>query len=399
MLRIRQTVSAVVIICLLISSLPFPVHAAPGETERAFPAVQTSADAAVLLDVTGGGRRVIWSRNGEEKMRMASTTKIMTALVAIESLPLSTQVTVPAGAVGVEGSSVYLVEGEVLSLEQLLYCMLLESANDAATAIALTVAGSIEAFADMMNAKVSSLGLTATHFCNPHGLDADGHYTTAHDLACIAAAALENPQFAAITSTYKTVIPNTATGGARLLVNHNRLLRSYEGSIGVKTGFTRASGRCLVSAAERDGVRLVAVTLDDPNDWHDHTAMLDAGFAFFECIRLTSSDGQLCSPGGQALPPVSVINGEQSSVRCCTAAGIQVTLPRGHGAVICRVELPRSLPAPVYAGDAIGKVSWYCDGQLIAECDIAAEYSAARKPAVSFWLRLWRWLGFGTGDG
>ena len=169
-----------------------------------------------------------------------------------------------------EGSSVYLAQDEVLTLKELLYALLLESANDAAVAIAMAVDGSVDAFADRMNRYAAQLGLKDTHFVNPHGLDDDAHYTTARELALITRAALENPDFREIVSTQKTVIPLRGSEGVRLLLNHNRLLREYDGCIGVKTGFTKKTGRCLVSAAERDGVMLIAVTLGAPDDWNDH---------------------------------------------------------------------------------------------------------------------------------
>jgi D-alanyl-D-alanine carboxypeptidase len=309
-------------------------------------------------------------------MSPASTTKVMTTLVAIEALPLSHMVTIPAEAVGVEGSSVYLTEGEEFTLEELLYCVMLESANDAATAVALAVAGSVEAFAELMNAKAASLGLENTHFVNPHGLDAEGHYTTAGDLALILAAALENEAFSKISATYKTTVGGP--DGARLLVNHNRLLRSYEGSLGGKTGYTRASGRCLVSAAEREGVRLIAATLADPDDWQDHTALLDAGFDQLCAVRLTV-ESELS---------VAIAGGEQETLRCVCASTPVAVLRSKHGEITHKIEMERTLIAPVAAGDHVGRVVFYCDGSPIGESAIVAEYSAARKPRGGLWQRI-----------
>jgi D-alanyl-D-alanine carboxypeptidase len=300
----------------------------------------------------------------------------MTTLVAIEALPLSHMVTIPAEAVGVEGSSVYLTEGEEFTLEELLYCVMLESANDAATAVALAVAGSVEAFAALMNEKAAALGLENTHFVNPHGLDAEGHYTTAGDLALILAAALENEAFSKISATYKTTVGGP--DGARLLVNHNRLLRSYEGSLGGKTGYTRASGRCLVSAAEREGVRLVAATLADPDDWQDHTALLDAGFDQLCAVRLTV-ESELS---------VAIAGGEQETLRCVCASAPVAVLRSKHGEITHKIEMERTLIAPVAAGDHVGRVVFYCDGSPIGESAIVAEYSAARKTRGGLWQRI-----------
>ncbi|MBR3964346.1 MAG: D-alanyl-D-alanine carboxypeptidase [Clostridia bacterium] len=378
-----RRIFALLLVCLLLlaPSCAEQTGATPEGSEiqcasLPFDAPTVSASAAVLLDASNGSRRILWSRNGNERMSPASTTKVMTTLVAIEALPLSHKVTIPAEAVGVEGSSVYLTEGEEFTLEELLYCVMLESANDAATAVALAVAGSVEAFAALMNAKAAELGLENTHFVNPHGLDAEGHYTSAGDLALILAAALENEAFSKISATYKTTVGGPE--GARLLVNHNRLLRSYEGSLGGKTGYTRASGRCLVSAAEREGLRLVAVTLADPDDWQDHTALLDAGFDQLCAVRLTV-DGELS---------VAIAGGEQESLRCVCATSPIAVLRTQHGEITHEIEMERTLVAPVAAGDRVGRVVFYCDGAPIGESTIVTEYSAARKPRGSLWQRI-----------
>lgn len=230
--------------CVLLAFLTFalPSAATPAATAR-LPSV--SARGAVLYDASEGGAGVLWEKNAHARMPMASTTKIMTALVAIESLPLTTAIQIPAAAVGVEGSSVYLREGEKQTLEALLYAMMLESANDAATAIAIAVAGSVEAFAELMNRRAADMGLGDTHFVNPHGLDAPEHFTSAYDLALIASEALKNPELRKIAGTYRSSMPLGDESGARLLINHNRLLRSYPGAIGGKTGFTKKAADAL----------------------------------------------------------------------------------------------------------------------------------------------------------
>ena len=262
----------------LLTFCPLRVNA----EEPATPSV--SAESAVLIEAQSGN--VIYSKNTDQRLPMASTTKIITALTALSQAHPDTVITANADAVGVEGSSIYLVEGEALTLEQLLYALLLESANDAAVAIAIGVSGSVEAFAEQMNLLADVLGLQDTHFVNPHGLDHEDHYTTASELAKLTRYALQNELIREIVGTRKTTIPHPGEVGTRLLVNHNKLLRLYEDCIGVKTGFTKRSGRCLVSAAERDGVTLIAVTLNAPNDWNDHTAMLDYGFAKYESVLL-----------------------------------------------------------------------------------------------------------------
>ena len=308
-----------------------------------------SARGAVLMEAESGD--VVFGQNENARLPMASTTKIMTALVALESLPVETVVRITAPSVGVEGSSIYLTEGETLTLEQLLYALLLESANDAATAIAMAVAGSVEAFAEEMNQKAASLGLKDTHFVNPHGLDHEEHYTTAYELAVITRAALQNETFRAICATKRKTSPLRGEEGIRLLLNHNKLLDSYEGCIGVKTGFTKKTGRCLVSAAEREGITLIAVTLNAPDDWRDHTAMLDYGFDLYETIPL-------CEAGAFSAP-LWLISGLQEYVMVENTDALAVTLRRDHGPIRCVVELPRFAFAPVSAGETVGCLRFF----------------------------------------
>ncbi|MBR4034851.1 MAG: D-alanyl-D-alanine carboxypeptidase [Clostridia bacterium] len=342
--------------------------------------IATAAGSAVLLDASGSETRTLWAQNADERRGPASTTKIMTALVAAESMPLSTKVTVTKESVGIEGSSVYLTEGEVFTLEELLCCTLLESANDAATAVAIAVSGSVEEFAALMNEKCAELGLRDTHFTNPHGLDHEEHYTTARELGIIAAAALENEALKKIFSTYKMTV-SAPDGGVRMLINHNRLLKSIEGCIGVKTGYTKSNGRCLVSAAERDGLRLIAVTLNDGNDWHDHTEMLEAGFAAYERVNLIDHISI-------TLPEISVTDGEQSCVRTAFAEDVYVTLPKSGTRITCRIESISSLPAPVDRGQNAGEVVFLCNREEIARTQIITAYLAAKKKEKGFWERI-----------
>lgn len=342
--------------------------------------IATSAGSAVLLDASGSSIRTLWEQNADKRRGPASTTKVMTALVAAEKMPLSTKITVPEEAVGIEGSSVYLTEGEVFTLEELLCCTLLESANDAATAVAIAVGGSIEGFAALMNEKCAELGLVDTHFTNPHGLDHEEHYTTAREIGIISAAALENEALRKIFSTYKMTVA-APEGGVRLLINHNRLLKSIEGCIGVKTGYTKSNGRCLVSAAERDGLRLIAVTLDDGNDWHDHTMMLEAGFEAYERV-------ELCEYSRIDLHEIAVIGGEQSRVRTTLSDKVYVTLPRISAKIDYRIESIPSLPAPVSRGQEAGEIVFTCEGKEIARIQLVTAYAAAKKKEKGFLERL-----------
>ena len=231
-------------------------------------ALEVSATAAVLMDADMG--QVLYEKNGDRQMLIASTTKIMTALVVLEHAAPDDVITVTPDHMA-EGSSMYLRAGETVRVEELLYGLLLCSGNDAALALT-ECAGGLVPFVALMNEKAAALGMAHTSFANPNGLDADGHYSTARDMAVLAAAAVENPTFRRICSSRSVTI------GQRTMENHNRLLRQVEGCVGLKTGYTRAAGRTLVSCTERDGCRLVAVTLPDGNDWADHAALYDYGF-------------------------------------------------------------------------------------------------------------------------
>ena len=345
-------------------------------------ALSLSAQSAVLIDARDG--RVLYEKDADTPRPMASTTKIMTAVVALESCDVNEIIEIADEAVGVEGSSIYLQKGERMTLLELLYALLLQSANDAAVAIAVGVGGSVGNFADMMNEKAMSLGLTSTHFENPNGLDADGHVTTAHELALLTAYALKNPTFAEIVATYKRKISGP-DGTVRLVVNHNKLLNMYDGCVGVKTGFTKKSGRCLVSAACRESLTLVSVTLSAPDDWRDHTAMLNYGYENYCCEIL-------CDEGGfiEALP---VVGGVQDSLLCANCDYVAATLPRDHGEITVDVQLPQMIYAPVSAGDIVGHVTYKCDGKVIGETDIKAAYNIEQiRYKKNFWQKVWDFI-------
>ena len=238
-------------------------------------AVEVSAAAAVLMDADSG--RLLYDKNGEKRMLIASTTKLMTALVALEQGGLQQEITVTGGHMA-EGSSMYLRPGEKLTLETLLYGLLLSSGNDAALAVTECMGGAVP-FVARMNEKAAELGMENTHFANPNGLDDEAHYSTAEDMAKLAAAAMDDPVLRRVAST------RTARIGGRTLTNHNKLLSRVEGCVGLKTGYTRAAGRTLVSCAERDGVRLVAVTLQDGDDWNDHASLYEQGFRVLRPVK------------------------------------------------------------------------------------------------------------------
>ena len=347
-----------------------------GCPRAAYAAPSLSARAAVLMEASTG--QVLMESAAHERLPMASTTKIMTALVALEHADLSQPVQISEKAVGVEGSSVYLKAGEILTMEQLLCALMLESANDAAAAIAIEIAGDIESFADLMNETAQRIGLTDTHFTNPHGLDNAEHYSSAYDLAMLARYALQNPDFARIVSTYKTNIPLGGDEGIRVLINHNKMLKYYDGTIGVKTGYTKRCGRCLVSAATRDGVTMIAVTLSAPDDWRDHTAMLDYGFSLYECAELAQP--------GQIRCALSCLGSTTESVSASNRDGVSLILPREHGEITHVIEANRYLCAPVKPGDTVGEIVFFCDGTEIARTPLYAEEDADALPRPKGYL-------------
>lgn len=339
------------------------------------PDLAPGAHSAILMD---GERGVIWEKNAAERLPMASTTKIMTALVVLDTPPLDRRVTAVPEACGIEGSSIYMKPGETFTVEELLYALMLQSANDAATLLALETAGSVEAFAALMNEKAAALSLSDTHFENPHGLDGEGHYTSARDLAALTLAALSNEKFREITSTARRTIGEGES--ARTLVNHNRMLSLYDGAIGVKTGFTKKSGRCLVSAAERDGVTLVAVTLNDGDDWRDHAAMLDHGFAGVERVDLCEAGALFCD-----LP---CVGGSESVIRIANSEALSVSLSSSHGAISVTILAPHFLFAPICEGDRVGTAVFRCDGREIARCDLFATGASEYIQQKGFFERL-----------
>ncbi len=262
-----------------------------------------SAQKAIVLDAVSG--RVLFEKDADRQSLIASTTKIMTALIVCEQCNVLDRMRIPKEAVGIEGSSMYLREGEVLTIQELLYGLMLSSGNDAAVALAIYCGGTVEGFAGLMNDKARMLRMHQSHFENPNGLDSSGHYSTARDLAILAAYAMENPIFA------KTVSTKSIKVGERYLTNHNKLLWQVEGADGVKTGFTRAAGRILVSSATRNGRRIIVVTLNDPCDWQDHAALMEEGFARYSLKRVVNA--------GDLVDTVEVAGGEQGKVEILAA--------------------------------------------------------------------------------
>ena len=315
-----------------------------------------SAAGAVLIDAATG--TVLLEQNADERRLIASTTKIVTGLVFLECCgDLDAIIEVPAEAAGVEGSSMYLQAGQAVSVRDLLYGLLLKSGNDAAVALAIHCAGSVEGFAAKMNEKAAALGLKNSHFSNPHGLNAEHHYSTARDMAVLTRAALANETFSRIVSS-KYAQVNGIT-----IKNHNRMLWSYAGADGVKTGYTVNAGRCLVSSATRDGMRLIAVTLHDHDDWADHKAMLDFGFENYTLKTLCAAE--------EFFTKVPAFGGGTVTVKA--ARTVRVLLPK-EKAERMKVDifLPRYLWPPVIPGQRVGMLTATLEGKIMAQCPLLA---------------------------
>lgn len=353
--------------------------------------VEVSAQSAVLMTADTG--TVLYEKDAFSQRPMASTTKIMTALLTLEEGERlgDPVIQITEEMVAVEGSSMGLQAGDEISLSNLAAGMLLASGNDAANAAAIYLAGSLEDFVELMNQRAVEIGMEHTHFVTPSGLDGEsadgrGHYSTAYDMALLAREVLQNEQFRELCSSASYAVDFARPVKHVTYTNHNKLLSQYEGCVGVKTGYTKQAGRCLVSAAERDGALLIAVTLDAPDDWKDHTVMLDYGFSQVEPFSL---DGTAVSG------TVPVVGSEQDSVSFSGRQGNTISLPLGESAhVTSQVYLPAFVYAPVKAGDKVGEIRWYWDGKLLGTVSLIANQSAqiqTREPGV--WARL-----FGNGS-
>ncbi|MBQ9948428.1 MAG: D-alanyl-D-alanine carboxypeptidase [Oscillospiraceae bacterium] len=343
--------------------------------------VSTSAVSAVLIEAETG--TVVYSKNADEQRAMASTTKIMTAILTIEAGDLDSEFTVDSYAIRVEGTSMGLQEGDRVSRRDLLYGILLPSGNDAANAAAVSVSGSIGGFVELMNHKAQELGLASTHFATPSGLDADGHYTTARDLAMLTAYAMKNDIFREIVCCSSAEVEFGNPPYRRTLYNSNKMLSRYEGAIGVKTGFTDNARRCLVSAAERDGVTLIAVTLNAPDDWNDHEKMLNNGFSkvFSYPLELSCSEQVAVAGTGRSVG----VYAEQDMISL---------FPGQREALTRKVMLPQFVYGEVKRGDVLGEIQFTLDGKVVKRCPLyAKEAVAADDTELSLWQRILARLG------
>ncbi len=330
--------------------------------------IAVSAQSAVLMCVNTG--EVLFSKNESKQLSMASTTKIMTSLIALEAATPEREITVTSEMVAVEGTSMGLMAGDSVSLRELVYGMMLQSGNDAANTVAYVLGGTPENFAELMNERAKEIGMKNTNFVTPSGLDDSNHYSTAYDMALLAAESIKNPEFRYICSQKTARLTYGNPPYVRTLTNHNRLLWKYSDSIGIKTGFTKKSGRCLVSAAEREGIILVAVTLNASDDWNDHISMFEYGFSQQKGINI-----------GCNLTSVSlnVVGGDKSSVpikltRECIYAENNSC---GYILLIKPFEY-----APVEKGEIVGTAVFVSDGKVIDKIPVITDGESSVKEYV-----------------
>lgn len=321
-------------------------------------AYNLSAKAAVVIN--GDTGEILYSHNCDQRLPMASTTKIMTALLLCElGGDLSRTVVTTREMVTIEGSSMGLQVGDTVSYKDLLYGMMLASGNDAANTTAIAVGGSVRAFVDLMNNRAVQMGLKDTHFVTPSGLDADEHYTTAYELALIAKEALSNKEFAAAAASKNARLCYGNPPYNRTLTNHNKLLKMYDDVIGVKTGFTKKSGRCLVSASKKDGKFIIAVTLNDSNDWQDHRTLLDLGLSAITSKKFSPQENTVT---------LNVVNGQKLDVNIPS-----MTFSTTENSVVDYViNLPQFLYPPVKKGEVLGEICYYCNENMLCKLPITS---------------------------
>jgi len=344
-----------------------------------------NAAAAIVVDMDSG--RVLYEKNAYSRRAIASTTKIMTAIVAIENGNLDDIVTVSKRAANTSGSTIDLKEGEQLTLKDMLYGLMLNSGNDAAIAIAEHIGGSVEDFADMMNEKAKELGAKDTHFVTPHGLDTPGHYSTAYDMALITRYALTNPVFSSIVCTKSSSIKG------RQLYNTNEMLSIYPGANGVKTGYTGQAGRCLVTSSTRDNWRIVSVVLGCSTRTQragSSQNMLDYAYKTYKTHDLIKEN--------EKIKDIPVIKGIKKSVPILAVNSISFPLKQEEVNSIKReIFLPQSIHAPIKAGVEVGEIKYFLNGKVFASTALITGESIRRKgfldyfgEILSTWGRLMR---------
>ena len=369
----RRLVLLLLIACL---GMLLPVAASTEE-------VGTSAKACVIIDEASG--RILLRHNAEAALPMASTTKVMTALLALESGDLEAPVTCSRTAFGVPGTSIYLAEGETLTLKEMLCGLMLASGNDAATAIAEHIGGTVENFCSMMTKRAAELGCKSTCFLTPHGLPCEGHCTTAYDLALIAREAMTHPEFREIVATTRATIPWEGRSYDRVLNNKNKLLSTYEGATGIKTGYTKKAGRCLVFGAERNGMRIIGVVLNCWDWFNESARLMDLAFERYEAVTMLRA--------GDVARTVTVAHSNGCTVGAVLSADLTGVMPKGSLPQV-EIDLPETVDAPVQQGQRLGTARLTAGGVTLAEADLVAATDVQADDFPSRWLLYWRnWLG------
>ncbi len=339
-----------------------------------------TATSAIVIEASTG--HVIYSRNADAPMFPASTTKAMTLLMALESGKLEEIVTVSENAWGTEGSTLWLEENEKIPLNDLLYGMMMVSANDASVAIAEHIDGSVENFAAHMTQRAKELGATHTNFTNPHGLPDDNHYTTARDLSLITAQGFKTPGFEQVVTTTEAAFNWIHDKNNKTIRTENKFLWMYNGCNGVKTGYTQRAGRCVICAAKRNGIQLISVVLDGLYMWNDSIILLDYGFDNIETGTLVKSD--------EVIKTLPILSGRRKSMPVKTAGEIIVPLFKNHEAYKIEYDIPEVLNAPITSGESIGKVHVSIDGREIASTDIVTTADVEQKSFFRLLLKQFR---------
>ena len=348
----KKLISLILIFVLLLNS---------GFCVSAENILDISAKSAVV--VCADTLEIVYSKNMNEQLSMASTTKIMSAIIALEHGAVDELITVTNDMIAVEGSSIGLVDGDEISLKTLVKGMLLESGNDAANAVAYIVGGNIPSFVAMMNNKAKEIGMNSTSFETPSGLDGENHYSTAFDMAVLGAYAIKNPEFRSVCQDESDVVYYGNPPYRRVFTNHNKLLDLYDGAFGIKTGFTKKSGRCLVSAVRKNGKTLIAVTLNAPDDWNDHIKMYDYAFKIVKSVELTEDFSNI---------RLKVVGGIKDTISVEPLRVVEYTTMADDIDYNAKIFIKQFEYAPVYKGDIVGKVEFYCDETKIAEVPICA---------------------------
>lgn len=330
-----------------------------------------SAESAVLIVADSG--EIVWEKNAEKQMPMASTTKIMTSLLAIEHGNPGMEITVDAEMVAVEGTSMGLLPGDTVTLDTLVSGMLLESGNDAANVTAYAVSGGVPQFVGLMNEKAREIGMANTSFATPSGLDDENHYSTAFDMALLGAYAIKNPQFSSVCAQKSEVVYYGNPPYRRVLTNHNKLISMVDGCVGIKTGFTKKSGRCLVSAVTRNHITLVAVTLNAPDDWNDHKKLYEYGFSEVENQNL---------PSDISANRLKVVGSDKTSVGISLLYAPYLPTANGNMQITMRLTLKPFEYAPLEAGRSVGTAYYICGDQVIAEVPVVTAESAELLPGT-----------------